>query len=101
MEQCQQPQRGTDQHHRVENEDAEGHSKIAFLRAEEDIWFSTAAIIVLFHLRIGDQIGDFLVHIKLVGCDGTDRVFELRAVERLSAVENAIDYPKISIEFAR
>src|ERR1700738_1017278 len=84
----QDPVQETEQAHgrpnqdqRVKNEDVDLYSEITFLGAKENIRPAAAAIIGLLHLRVGNQIGNFLVHIQLLSRDRTDRVLELRAIE--------------------
>ena len=67
VEQTEQADRRSDQHQRVEDEDVDFHPEISFFLAEENIRFSAAPVIVLLHFRVGDQIGNLLVHVELLG----------------------------------
>src|SRR5436190_20291270 len=54
----------SDQHHGVEDEHINLHSKIRLVLTEKHIRFSAAAIIALRHLRVRNQIGYFLIQIE-------------------------------------
>ena len=98
MEHAQEPERGSDQHDRVENEDVYFHPEIPFFFAKENVQLAAAPVIALLHLGVRDQVGDLLVHIKLLGCDWTGRVFEKLAIEWTLSIQDPVDYPKIAIE---
>ena len=100
IEQDKEAQRGDDQHNRVEDEDVDLEVEVPLRCAEEDVRLVPTAVIVLLHLGVGKQVGNFLVHIDLLGRDWTGGVLEQRAVERTIAVEDLIDQMKITIKFA-
>ena len=76
MQPNKQSKCGYKQNHCVKCKHANSESEITFLQAEEQVGFFAAAIIVLFHLGLLDQIGYFLVHIDLLGRDRAVRVLE-------------------------
>ena len=91
---------GSDQNRSVVGENAEGRSEIALLFAEENIWFSAAPIIVLFHLGVRDQIRDLLVYEKLLGCDRSLGIFKGSTSERLLSAQHAINNGQVLFEVA-
>src|ERR1700730_4224008 len=100
IEQNEEAKRGDDQHNRVEDEDVDLKVEVPFRCAEEDVWLVPTAVIVLLHLGVVKQVGNFLVHIDLLGRDWTGGVLEKRAVERAIAIEDLISQMQITIEFA-
>ena len=68
---------------------------IAFFCAEKHIRLSASAVIVLFHLRVRDQVGNFLVYVELFGRDRAVRVLESRAIEGHFSAQNLIDDDQI------
>src|SRR5207248_2864393 len=88
----------SNQDDRVEDEDVDLDAEIALVRAEENIRAAAATIIILLHLGVRDQIGDFLVDVDLLGRDRSGGAFEERALERPFAVENLIDKLQIIIQ---
>ena len=73
-------------------------AEIALLRAEEDVRFPAAPVIALLHFRVRDQVGDLLVHIKLLGGDGAVGILEIVALKRNFAAQDAVDPPEKTIE---
>src|SRR5205823_13822594 len=55
----------SNQDDRVEDEDVDLDAEIALVRAEENIRAAAVTIIILLHLGVRDQIGDFLVDVDL------------------------------------
>src|SRR5216684_3453533 len=101
MKQAEQAERRSDQNDRVEDKDADLDTDVTFLCAEENVWAITAAIIALLHLRVRNQIGDFLVHVNLLGGDGPFRILEEGMIERPLAIQNLIDHAQIAVESVR
>src|ERR1041385_7092314 len=101
MEQHEQSNHRSDQDNRVEGKHAECQSEITFLRPEEYVRFFTAAIIVLFHFSLGEQVRDFLVNVKLFSCNRTLRVLEKRGIKLLFSGDHGIYQLKIAINFLR
>ena len=58
---------GEDKDAGVEPEDADFQAEVFFGGAEEDIQVAVFAVVALFHFGFGDEVGDFLVHIDLLG----------------------------------
>src|ERR1700730_5043535 len=81
IQKSEQTECRSNQHERVKNENADLDSEVALFRAEENIGSAPAAIIALLHLRVGNQIGNFLVHVNLFGRDSSFRVFESRRIK--------------------
>src|ERR1700737_787176 len=97
IQKSEQTECRSNQYNRVENENADLDSEVAFFRAEENIGSAPAAIIALLHLRVGNQIGNFLVHINLFRCDLTFRFFEHRRVKRSLSIKHLIDLLEVMI----
>src|SRR4051794_27903822 len=91
----EQADTGPEQHHRIRDEDIYSEAEISFLRTEENIRPITAAIIGLFHFRIGDQIRNLLVEVELFGRDGAGCILKSTSIERLAAIEHVINQAKI------
>src|SRR4051794_21800160 len=75
IQEPEQPEARTDQDQGVIDEHAdrdawqlppENMNEVALLRAEKDVRLSAAAIVALLHLRVGGEVGDFLVHVQLL-----------------------------------
>ena len=58
---------GEDEDAGVEPEDADFDAEVFFGGAEEDVEVAVFAVVALFHFGFGDEVGDFLVHIDLLG----------------------------------
>ncbi len=100
MQQAEKDQTGTNQHPGVESEDADGFAEIALLRAEENIRLAAAPVIVLLHLRIRDQVGDFLVDVELFRRDRAVGRSKSGAIEGHFSAEDAVDDGQILVQFA-
>src|SRR2546428_12535337 len=101
MKQAEQAESRSDQNDRVEHKHPDLDAEVTFLCAEENVWTIAAAIIALLHFRVGNQIGNFLVHINLFGRGGPFRVLEKGMIERPLAIQNLIDHAEITVEFVR
>src|SRR5437868_11172660 len=64
VQQPDQRKARSDQHVSVEDEHIHLHSEIPLILTEKHIRFSAPPIIALFHLRVRNQIGYFLVQIE-------------------------------------
>ncbi len=78
-----------------------GGAEIAFFCAKEHVRLAAAPVVVLLHLGVRDQVGDFLVYVELLGRDRAVRILESRAIEGHFSAQNAIDDDQVLIEFAR
>src|SRR5207248_1479003 len=86
VQQPEQRKARSDQDDGVEDEHIHLHPEILFVLAEKHIRFSPTAIIALFHLRVRNQIGHFLVQIERLRGYRTIGVLELAAIKRLLAI---------------
>src|SRR3954471_24958384 len=69
VEQAEQHKRRADEHAGVERKDTDLRAEISLFRTEKYVRFSAAPIIVLLHLRVGDQVGNLLIYVELLGRD--------------------------------
>src|SRR6266702_8269608 len=97
VQEPEQPEAGSDQHDGVEDEHIHLHSKIPFLLTEKHVR-SFPAIIALFHLRVRNQIGYFLVQIECLRRYRTIGILELAAIKRQLAIEYLINRPKVPVQ---
>src|SRR5437667_251468 len=63
MQQPEQREHRSDQHHGVENENVDLHSKVPLFLTKKYVRAGPAPIVTLFHLRIRNQVGNFLIQI--------------------------------------
>src|SRR6266550_4218046 len=99
MQQHEQSKHRCNQHYRVKGKHAKTDSEVTLLQTEEHVGLFAAAIIVLFHLRLRDQIRHLLVDVDLFGCDRALRVLEERGIESLFVGNNGVNEPYKTIDF--
>src|ERR1700736_6392993 len=91
VQQTKQAQRRPNQHQRVKDKDVGLESHVTFLGAEENVRPAAAAVIRLLHFRVGNEVGDFLVHKQLLRRDRADCILEESAIEWPFAIQNLVD----------
>src|SRR6266550_4921679 len=96
VQQPEQCERRSDQHDSVENEDVDLHSQVPLFLTKKYVRASPTAIVTLFHLRIRNQVGNFLIQIQRLACHGTIRFRELIPIERMLPIENLVDQSQIT-----
>lgn len=82
VEDEKEEERGGDEDEGVEPQDSRAEAEVFLHWAEEDIQVAAFAVVALFHLGLGDEVGDFLVHIQLLGAHAAAEVVEFLGVER-------------------
>src|SRR5947208_15780126 len=93
MQQHEQSKHRCDQHYRVKGKHAKTDSEVTPLRTEEHARLFAAAIIVLFHLGLRDQVRHLLVDVELFGCDRAFRRLEAPRIESLFACNYELNEP--------
>src|SRR5450432_1468249 len=101
VQEQEQAEARSDEHGGIEREDADGGAVIALLRAEENVRLAAAPVIVLLHLRVRDQVGDFLIHVKLFGGNRTVRVLESSTMEGHFSIQDSVDHGQVLLQLAR
>src|ERR1700736_3722523 len=98
IQQTKQSDCRPNEHDRVERENVDFRAEITFFRAEENVRSRATTIVALLHFRVGNQIGDFLVHINLFGSNVALRFSKVFRIKSIFSIEYPVDLFQVTVE---